>query len=773
MAFRDRLKQARERVTLPHVSRRQLLVGAAAAGGLLIAWTLWPRSWRSPLMAAEGEAEFGGWLVIGRDGVVTIAVPQLEMGQGVGTLLAQVAAVELGADWRQVGIEPTPPSGHFANLPLAAEWAPLWSRYAGTNAEPDDWLVERFARSHDFDATAAGTSLAAYELPLRQAAASARDMLTRVAAERWDVMPEECEVAEGFVMHGKNRLSFGALVDEAAELDPPDPAPLRPFAAAEEPIPGEAEASTSFPRLDLPSKVDGSHLFAADIRLPGMVYASIRHGPIGLPEVFRFNAAAAAGMPGFVRVVKSKRWVAAVAQSWWIADQALSKMQVHFSGSGALQQVVLESEIERAVENREDLAERVTTIGDPDSMLAKPAMVRRYDVMPAVHAPLETATATARFDNGRLELWIASQAPAAARNAAAKAIGIAPDDVVLYPVSAGGSFDARLENRHAIEVAQIAAEVGRPVQLTWSRAQDLQAVPPRAPVSAELAASIGGAGQPTALRARIIAPAAMREQGYRLFDNLLPEASREKTAGAFDPYVTEGAVPSYRIANVAVDHVPAEISLPVGRMRGGATAWNAFFIECFVDELASEAGRDPFLYRMAMLGGSPRMADCLRRATRLGQWDGAREGSGQGLAMVRMGDDPDKAGHIACVAHAAMGGGGVNVTRLSAVVDIGRIVNLDLARQQIEGGLVYGLSLALGSAVQYDKGRPYPRSMRGLQLPTLANCPEIAVDFVASTAEPFDPGELGVAVAAPAIANALFAANGVRLRRLPLLSGKA
>lgn len=773
MAFRDRLKQAGERVVLPQVSRRRLLVGAAAAGGLLVAWTLWPRNWRSPLMAADGETVFGGWLVIGRDGVVTVAVPQLEMGQGVGTLLAQVAAVELGADWRQVGIEPTPPSGHFANLPLAAEWAPLWSSYAGTEAGPDDWLVERFARSHDFDATAAGTSLAAFELPLREAAASARDMLTRAAAERWDVAPEECEVVDGFVMHGKNRLSFGALVDEAAQLDPPDPAPLRPFVAAEEPIPGEAEAATAFPRLDLPSKVDGSHLFAADIRLPGMVYASIRHGPLGLPEMFRFDADAVAGMPGLVRVVKSKRWVAAVAQSWWIADQALARMRVHFTGSGALQQVVLESEIERAVENREDLAGRVTTIGDPDSMLAKPALVRRYDVMPAVHAPLETASATARFENGRLELWIASQAPAAARNAAAKAIGISPDDVVLYPVSAGGSFDARLENRHAIEVAQIAAEVGRPVQLTWSRAQDLQAVPPRAPVSAELAASIGGEGQPTAWRARITAPSAMREQGYRLFGNLLPEAAREKTAGAVDPYVTEGALPSYRIANVAVDHVPAELSLSVGRMRGGATAWNAFFTECFIDELASEAGRDPFLYRMALLGGSPRMADCLRRATRLGEWAGAREGSGQGLAMVRMGDEPDKGGHIACVAQAAMGGGGFNVTRLSAVVDIGRIVNLDLARQQVEGGLVYGLSLALGSAVQFDSGRPYPRSLRGLRLPTLGNCPEIAVDFVASTAEPFDPGELGVAVAAPAIANALFAANGVRLRRLPLLSGQA
>lgn len=773
MAVGDRLKRLSERVHAPDISRRQLLAGAAASGGLLLAWTLWPRSWRSPLIAAEGEFEFGGWMTIGRDGVVTVAVPQLEMGQGVGTLLAEIAAVELGADWRQVGIEPTPPSGHFANLPLAAQWAPLWSNVAGVDAQPDDWRVDRFARSHDFDATVAGTSRAAFEQPLREAAAAARDMLTRAAAERWDVAPEECEVVDGFVIHGKNRLPFGALVDDAAQLDPPDPAPLRPFTAAEEPIPGEAEAVTAFPRLDLPSKVDGSHLFAADIRLPGMVFASIRHGPIGLPELFRFDSSKVAGMAGLVRVVKSKRWIAAVAQSWWIADQALARMSAHFTGNGALHQVVLESEIENAVENHEDLAERIETIGDPDSMLAKPAFVRRYDVMPAVHAPLETASATARFENGRLELWIASQFPAAARNAAAKAVGISPDNVVLYPVSAGGSFDARLECRHAIEAAQIAAEVGRPVQLTWSRAQDLQATPPRAPLSAELAASIGGEGQPTAWRARITAPPAMREQGYRLFDNLLPEAAQAESAGAVDPFVTEGVLSTYRVANVAVDHVPAQISLPVGRMRGGAAAWNAFFTECFIDELATEAGRDPFLYRMALLGGSPRMADCLRRATRLGQWSGAREGSGQGLAIVRMGRDPASAGHIACVAQARPGEGGASVARLSAVVDIGRIVNMDLARQQIEGGLVYGLSLALGSAVTFEKGRPTPRTLRGLKLPTLANCPEIVVDFVASTAEPFDPGELGVAVAAPAIANALFAANGVRLRRLPLLSGKA
>ena len=159
----------REKLKDIEVSRRKLLVGAAAGGGLLVAWTLWPRSYASPMRAGEGEAVFGGWLTIGRDGVVTIAVPQLEMGQGVGTVLAQVAATELGADWRQIGIEPTPPAGHFPNLPLAAEWAPLWSSFPSLANERDDWLTERFAHRRDFNATALGTSLAAYELPLREA----------------------------------------------------------------------------------------------------------------------------------------------------------------------------------------------------------------------------------------------------------------------------------------------------------------------------------------------------------------------------------------------------------------------------------------------------------------------------------------------------------------------------------------------------------------------------------------------------------------------------
>ncbi|MEC8838491.1 MAG: molybdopterin cofactor-binding domain-containing protein, partial [Pseudomonadota bacterium] len=254
------------------VTRRQVFVGAALGGGLAVAWWLWPRSYPSPLRPAPGEQGFGGWLTIGSDGVVTVAIPQLEMGQGVTTVLAQVVAIELGADWRQVAVEPAPPTGLYANVPLAAKWAPLWSNIPAMADDPDSLLAERFARDNAFCVTADGTSLTAYEAPLREAAASARSMLAMAAAERWRIDWEECEVAAGQVRHGEQRLGFGELAEEAASFEPPEPAPLRVEPPAENPSPAEAELAPECPRLDLPSKVDGSFLFAGDVRLPGMVY---------------------------------------------------------------------------------------------------------------------------------------------------------------------------------------------------------------------------------------------------------------------------------------------------------------------------------------------------------------------------------------------------------------------------------------------------------------------------------------------------------------------
>ena len=748
------------------ISRRGVLVGAALGGGLLVAWGLMPRSYSTPLVPAEGEYAFGSWLKIARDGVVTVAVPQLEMGQGVTTLIPQVVAVELGADWRQVAVEPAPVSGAYANVPLAAKWAPLWMPLLPELAgEPDGLLPERFAQVSRFTATAAGTTLDAYEADARAAAASARAVLCMAAAERWGAAWEECEASEGFVTLGDNRASFAELAREAAGFDPPDPPPLRPELARERPIPGEAEQASAFPRLDGPAKVDGSFLFAGDVRLPDMAYAAIRHAPLPEGELTRFEPVRT---PGLVQLVRGKRWLAAVAENWWAAEQALDAMGARFEVTGALDSGMIEDRLERGL--TEGKAQRIATRGQGDSAMGEPSLTLRYEIAPAIHAPLETASATARLADGKLELWLASQAPERARRAAAKALGMAVGDVVHYPMPAGGSFDRRLEHDHAIEVALIAREVApRPVQLVWSRWQEQLAGRPRAPAKALLSARTAADGSIAAWRARVASPATSREWGARLFDNRTPRAAIEQAAGEADPLALEGALPPYAIADAAVDHVPVALPLPTGRMRGGADAITAFFTECFVDELAARHEREPLSYRIAMLGDDPRLAACLQRVARLAQWDAGRDQSGQGLACHRMGDG-ESGGRIACIATARQGEGGLRVTRLSAAVDIGRIVNIELARQQIEGGLLFGMSLALGASTGYFDGLPINQRLRDLALPRLADSPEIAVDFVDSDGPAFDPGEIGVAVAAPAIANALYSATGLRLRRLPLLS---
>ncbi|MXP45524.1 molybdopterin cofactor-binding domain-containing protein [Allopontixanthobacter sediminis] len=760
-------------------SRRNVLVGAAIGGGLVAAWTLRPRSFSTPLAPGRGEYAFDAWLKIGKDGVITVAVPQLEMGQGITTLLPQIVAVELGADWRQVAVEPAPVSGAYANIPLAARWASLWMpALPGLANDADDLLAQRYAQESRFNVTADGTSLAAYEMPCRAAAASARAMLAMAAADRWGISWEECIAEGGFIRAGDMRLSFAELVEEAAEYTPPDPPPLLPEGAAEDPIFGLADAPTAFPRLDLPSKVDGSYLFAGDVRLPDMLYASIRHGPVNQAVLSRFEAGEAAGMPGLGTIVKGKRWLAAVADSWWSADQALTRMDPRFDVDEAVNSSTIEAVLDEAVRRGE--ATRIAVRGEGDSLMEKTQVARRYDFAPATHATLETTTVTARYGDGRLELWMATQAPEAAREAAARTLGISASDVVLYPMPAGGSFDRRLEHDHAVEAALIAREVSkdgvRPVQLMWPRGQELLSGKPRMPaavlVSAKLGrgdGNVGTGGEIETLRVRMAAPASGKEFGHRLFGNKTNWAAIENAAGEADPMVMEGAMPPYSIPNVALDHVPVRIGLPTGRMRGNAHGITAFVTESFVDEMAWKHGREPLSYRIEMLGSDLRLARCLQDVARLAQWDGGKDQSGQGLACHRIGEGED-AGRIACIATARRDGGGARVTRLTAVADIGRIVNLDIARQQIEGGLLFGMALALGSALEYVDGVPTTKRLGSLGLPSLVDCPEVEVDFISSKAAPFDPGELGVAVAAPAIANALYSATGLRIRRLPLFA---
>ena len=754
------------------ISRRGLLAGAAIGGGLVAAWWLFPRNFPNPLTAAKGEHVFDAWLKIAEDGVVTVAVPQLEMGQGVTTLLPQIIAQELGADWRQIAVEPAPISGAYANIPLARDWAALWGGFGQGFAESsDELLATRFAQDSRFSVTADGTSIEAFEEPCRFAAASVRSMLAQAAAARWNVAWEQCQVEDGFVRFGDDQLSFGELAAEAAEQDPVDPPPVRPEKPGQRPLPGEADAPIEFPRLDLPSKVDGTYQFAADVRLPGLAYAAIRHGPVDNSTLSGFEQ----GRPrGALSVIESKRWIAAIAENWWQAERALSALRPQFTTQTPVDSEDVDARLSTMADGGDYF--RIAETGFGAEAMSRVDLARRYEIEPAQTAPVETACATARFEDGRLELWMACQAPEPARASAAKAIDIDPEDVILYPMPAGGSFDRRLEHDHAIEAALIAREFaeshGRPVQLTWSRREEHVRSRPRTPAYVLMGAQLStdGEGRIDALRSRIACPPANIEFGKRLFDNLTPNAAIRESNGSKDEMACAGAVPPYAIPSVVVDHVPVEIGLPVGRMRGNAHCYTAFATESMIDEIAAENEREPLSYRMAMLGEDVRLAACLQLAAQMAEWGGGLDQSGQGLACHRIGD-AQNGGRIACVATARQREGGVRVTKLSAAVDIGRIINVDIARQQIEGGLVFGLSLALGNAIRYRAGLPTALEYSDLGLPTLADCPEIEIEFIANEAPHADPGELGAAVAAPAIANALYSATGLRLRRLPLLSG--
>lgn len=753
------------------ISRRGVLIGAGVTGGLLAAWALSPRSFAPPLEAGEGELAFNAWLKIGKDGVVSVAVPDLEMGQGITTLIPQIVAYELGADWRQVAVEPAPISGAYGNAALAAHWAPLWLPLGSSLASgPDSLLARRFAEGDAFMVTAEGTALIAHEAAARIAAASARAMLAMAAADRWDVAWEECDAQDGFIVHNKRRLSFAELVDEAAAYEPPSPAVARSLPPQERAAEFPPGAPLRYPRLDLPSKVDGSYSFAGDVRLPDMVYAAIRHAPVGDCTLGSFNADAAKAVPGMIRLIENKAWLAAIASDWWTAERALKIAAPKFRPGNLADSTRIDELLEAALVKGH--ANRIAEVGDPDEWLSERfEHVARYTIAPALHAGLETATVTARFEIGRIELWLASQAPQTARLAVAKALGLSADNVVIYPMPAGGSFDARLDHQHAVEAALIAREAGKPVQLIWSRWQEHLAQPPRAPARAVLAARAAPDGTLTALKVRVAMPSTMAEFGARLFDlddrrTALEQQRQASSLGL------GGLVPVYGVQHLVVEHVPTEIPLPTGRLRGNMDGIGAFLIETFIDELAGRAKREPLSYRIAMLGHDLKLANCLQRAATLAEWNGGASGTGQGLACFKMAM-AGREGRIALVASARLDERGVRVDKLTAVADIGRIVNVDIASQQIEGGLLFGMGLARGSATAFSGGLPTIGRLGMLGLPLLADCPEIEVDFIDSDADPFDPGELGAVIAPPAIANALRSAGSERMRSLPFFGAEA
>jgi isoquinoline 1-oxidoreductase beta subunit len=745
------------------ISRRKLLIGGGAGVGLLVAWGLWPRRYAPNMRAADGEHLFGPWLKIAEDGKVIIAIPQSESGQGVYTALAQIVAGELGADWRSVAVQPVSASPIFANTLLARAWATAFlpeNIALDVDVGPVASSINEIARRDTFVVTGGSSSIRQFERPCREAGAAARTILCQAAAARWGIAWEQCRTERGFVIAGKRRLPFAELVVEASALDAPSPIPLNPSAR-------NRLSGRDAPRLDLSAKVDGSVSFAGDVRLPDMLFASVRAGPAGNTSLLSADEKAALNMRGVVQVVKTDNWVAAVASNWWAANNALDAMAPVFRTKG---QMADSTEIAQSLSNAiaEGPGFRATKLGDVDAAMAPEAGARifkaEYTVGAAVHAPIETRSATAYFRDQRLQLWLATQAPAAARLAAAQAIGMSADDVVHYPVMAGGSFDRNFDNSISAQVAVIAKAVGRPVQLTWSRPEDFVRDHVRSPALGRLSAAMNADGAVTGLAVRVAAASSMRELAYRI-DGQKTDKARKSASGQYDVLALEGAQIPYAIPNISIDHFPVSMPMPTGPWRGLANSYNCFFVEGFIDELAHKAGVEPLSFRMQMLVGQTRLARCLTGVATMAGWDGGVSGSGRGIACHSM-----RGSHIAVIVTARNSETGVRVDRIHAMADCGRLINPDLARQQIEGGILFGLAQALGSATDFESGLPTARRLRDIDLPKLADVPEITVELARSDEAPGGVSELGVPAVAPAIANALFSAAGIRLRELPLLS---
>lgn len=737
------------------ISRRTLLAGGGATAGLVLAWALWPRSYQPNLNAAEGEEVFNAFVKIGRDGQVTVMVPQAELGQGVYTLLPQILADELGADWRTIAVQPAPVSPLYANMLLAQEW--LGEGMSTMIGKSGDWGIRQYAIRSKLMLTGGSSSVRTFAGTYREAGAAARILLCKAAARRWDIDWEACDTRDGFVVWGEEKLRFAELAAQAAEETLPGELPLRP--KSDDDLVGE-----DLPRLDIPAKIDGSANFAADIRLPGMLFASIRQGPVGDAVLKSVNEAEAKKVAGFLKLVRQERWVASVGSNWWAANKALDLCDPVFTVRGVLADSSrIEAALEAAFDGRN--GERFYHQGDLEAVFEGAQIVAsEYQCAPALHLAAEPMAATAYARDGQAEVWVATQAPAFTRAAVARALDVAESDVVLYPMMAGGSFGRKMEAEAAAQAAIISREMGRPVQLLWSRAEDIIHDRPRAPAHARMAARLGRGGVIEGWSAKVAAPAALTQLWRRIADGDLPHEAIAATAGEAERAAVAGLLPPYATGALAIDHYPADVSLPAGRWRGNAHHYSAFFNECFVDELAQIAAIEPMSFRMQMLGSNPRLAHCLSTAAALGGWQGGISGSGQGIACHTMAGS-----HIAVMVEASLKGAKLHVGRIVAAVDCGAQVNPDIARQQIEGGLVFGLASAMGGSVSYQGGLPETMRLGELGLPLLGDIGEISVELIRSRETSGGVGEIAVPAVAPAIANALYTVTGERFRSLPLL----
>ena len=749
------------------IKRRHFILGSlGAAGALAIGWATLPQRQRlsaaQPLEVAPGEVALNGWVKVAADDTVTVVMSQSEMGQGVHTTLAMLLAEEMDANWATIRLEQSNDDPIYNNQAALLDSLPFQPDDHGLIKRGAQHLVGKLLREiPGLNGTGGSSSVNDQWLPLREAGASARAMLIAAAADTWKVPVAECHAEAGRIHHRSGRsAAFGELAARAAQM------PLPRRVSLKEPAQFRL-IGKSIPRIDNAVKLNGSARFAIDALPEGLLYASVRMCPTLGGKVARFDAAVAQRLPGVRKVVSfdpvgaglagmgnTSGGVAVIADNPCRAMRALDKVNVEWAHGAAtgLSSNDIDADLLRTLRSRSrSHFER----GDVTRALNSAAkrITAEYKVPMLAHATMEPMNCTVQFKDGVARVWAATQAPGSARSAIAKVLGIKTDKVDLTVPYLGGGFGRRYFNDVIVQAALVARQAdGAPVQLLWSREEDMTHDFYRPAVVSQHQAGFDERGRLIAWQSVGAGPS-MGAPGFFQASLLM---------GAYDT--------GYSFPNARIAYATSDAPLPFGIWRSVAHSQNAFFTESFIDEAAAATGQDPIEFRATLLAGNPRMTRVLRRAAEVSHWghapapapDGAKVG--RGIALHRAFGSV-----VAQVAEVSLGvDKQIRVHRVVCVLDCGLPVNPNLIRQQLEGGLIYGLSAALHGVITVQNGQVQQRNFDDYSPIRMSECPSIETDIIAGTEHPQGVGEVGTPPIAPAVANALFALTGQRLRSLPL-----
>jgi CO/xanthine dehydrogenase Mo-binding subunit len=706
-------------------SRREFVtILAAAGGGLLLGY----RAEGAQATRGTTSASFApnAFIRISPDGSVTLVMPQAEMGQGVYTSLSMLLAEELEVAPNQIRLEHAPPDNKL---------------YA------NQFFGEQM--------TGASSSVRAFYEPLRRAGATARAMLVAAAAASWNVDPASCLARKGVVTHTPTRrtLTYGVLAAKAAAMPVPDKVALK--APKDFTLIG-----TPLKRLDTRSKVDGTAQYGIDVRLPGMMIATVAASPVLGGKVAGIDEQKAKALPGVRQIVRLDDAVAVVADHMWAAKQGLAALDVRWD-DGPNAKLSTTDIVQGLAKASETAGVAARKDGDPESAFAGAAkqVEAVYEAPFLAHAAMEPMNCTVHVRKDSCEVWTGSQVLSRARAAAAEVTGFPSEKVVVHNHFLGGGFGRRLEVDYVAQAVRIARQVDAPVKVVWSREEDVQHDVYRPYYYDRMAAGLDPRGTPVAWTHRIVGPA--------IIARYLPQAFKDGK----DVDAVDGAVQLvYDIAAIRVEHVRHEEPvLNTGFWRGVGVTHNNFVVESFIDELAAASTQDPVAFRRALLGKSPRALAVLDLAAKEGRWGTPLpSGRGRGVALLYS----DWGSYLAQVADVEVTSSGeVRVHRIVCAVDCGLIVNPDIVKAQIESGVVYGISAALWGEVTLKNGRVEQSNFHNYRVLRMNETPPIEVHLVRNGEAPGGIGEPGTAVTAAALNNAIYAATGKRLRKLPLQPG--